>query len=107
MRRAFLCEKKIVSANKVPATIAATHKGAKAETTTGKAIVAVQRYIIKVVRRCELPARIIRWCICSLSELNGDCPARNLRKIAEDKSISGIANTAKGRASGKSVGPRF
>jgi hypothetical protein len=34
-----------------PAVTAAVHNGAKAETTTGNAIVAVQEYIINVVRR--------------------------------------------------------
>ena len=45
--------------------------------------------------------------MCSLSELKGDCPARNLRNIAENRSIKGIARTAKGSASGRSVGPNF
>jgi hypothetical protein len=67
-----LFEKEIVNANISPATIAAAHRGANAETTTGNAMVAVQRYKITAVRKCEFPARRIRWCKCSLSELNGD-----------------------------------
>lgn len=42
------------------ANIAATQSGAKAETVTGKAIVAVHKYIIAAVRIWVFPARMIR-----------------------------------------------
>lgn len=40
----------MVNANMAPANIADTHNGANAETVTGKAIVAVHKYIIAAVR---------------------------------------------------------
>jgi len=56
------------------------------------------RYRISTAARCETPASIKRWWMCSRSALKTERPSRILLPMASAVSVMGTARTARGIA---------